>query len=123
MDTVVLNPFLVKKQKLSEDQRQAIIILHHEKIAIIRCMRETSDIGTIRFLAAQVTNIEYSLQKEWGFALDSNYHRWHELPHCSCPKKDNEERWGQGGRIYNADCIIHGSNCTQLDTIDEEFII
>lgn len=121
MYKMMLNPVMVEKQGLSRKEQLKIIVLHEEKNRLIGEMRDATDNEKIRELADRITEVEYSLQKSWGFQLDANYHRWYDLPHCSCPKVDNEERWGtsQPG-IYNADCIIHGSCCVQYT---EEFVI
>lgn len=57
---------------------------------------------------AHLTGLEYVLQFLWNFPMDKNKHRYDlEFKECKCPKMDNEELFGTGMRIINADCIVH----------------
>ena len=51
---------------------------------------------------------QFILQAAWGFAEDSSFHRFWLLPHCQCPKLDNEERWGTKYTIRASQCPLHG---------------
>ena len=61
-------------------------------------------------------NIEYSLQKLWGFPLDKNYHHYSfKLKDCTCPKDDNMLMLGSGMFYKRTDCKYHGINQEILD--------
>ena len=53
--------------------------------------------------------LEYSMQKEWGFEVNANYHTWWlEHKECTCPKLDNKDPVYFGaGKIINSTCKIH----------------
>lgn len=54
-----------------------------------------------------IEDIEFTLQGLWKFTRDVNYHtHWIEIKGCTCPKMDNQERWGTG-RITVSTCPWH----------------
>lgn len=59
-------------------------------------------------LAEEIHCIDYIIQDLYGFPMDFNYHRFWEVPQCSCPLLDNQDRWGTGSYIMAKDCKIHG---------------
>jgi hypothetical protein len=114
---VFLNPLLIKKQKLTWLEVQGLLKTYKQKDIIIKQMIKTNPrywldgklaIKYLKTLAKEVTKLEYRLQKLWHFKKNQNFHRFWDLPHCSCPKMDNEERWGTKHHIYDNNCIIHG---------------
>jgi len=57
----------------------------------------------------ELHNLEFKLQELRGFPKDSSYHiSWVHQPCCTCPKMDNDERWGVESKIINDSCPIHG---------------
>lgn len=62
------------------------------------------------------TELEFGLQKLWGFPLDYDWHRFWEIPGCACPKMDNEDRYPYGNYIINQKCRIHGEDNAKQDT-------
>lgn len=53
---------------------------------------------------------EYSIQKAWGFPLDSSYHKyWYRIKGCLCPVMDNDDRMGVPSRVINSTCPYHGN--------------
>jgi len=105
---VTLNMNLAKAKGVSEETLQKIADIHETKYAVLDLMRACEEKESLRALAKQITEIEFSLQDLWGFPLDENFHRPWQLPHCTCPKMDNEERYGTKYTIVNCSCIIHG---------------
>lgn len=112
-----LNPFLIKKQKLSIADIKEIIRLSKEKYILFEMMKKCllghwldkkKAIKYLKILAKKVTQVEYALQQTWKFKKNRKFHRFWELPHCSCPKMDNQERWGSAYHIINQSCILHG---------------
>ena len=104
----ILNPRLVAQQNLSAEEVAKIEELHQVKYSLLQRMKRSKKPDTLRKLAADVTAVEFELQDAWHFPRDMNFHRFWELPHCSCPKMDNRERWGSGYAIHSQDCPIHG---------------
>ncbi len=101
-----LNPFLVFEKGLDQAAIDRIAELHRQKDLIFDRM-ETEDDPE---LLLSVTLLEFQLQKEWGFPLDSSFHRWFEVPRCKCPHLDNRENLGISNyRIINGDCPWHGT--------------
>jgi len=64
----------------------------------------------LRVAVEVLVKIDYMLQLLWGFPLDPNFHRFWEVPHCTCPKAENEQLWGTLVHIYAPDCPIHTDN-------------
>jgi len=62
----------------------------------------------LRSLAEIVTEYDYQLQELWGFGRNKNFHKFWELPHCTCPRHDNMDRIGTPYAIINRNCILHG---------------
>ena len=52
-------------------------------------------------------DVQYDLQKAWGFPIDPNYIREWDLRRCECPKLDNEDRYGTGTMVVSSECILH----------------
>jgi len=74
-------------------------------------MNENNDKNFLRQCAKEVEELEFQLQESWKFEKDKNYHRyWWTLPKCTCPKMDNEDRFGTDYHVYSSDCPIHGIN-------------
>lgn len=107
-DVTYINGRLVERQGITDEGLGVIKELHKLKIDIFQQARKASDVAEIRRLAAEYEQLEFRLQAAWGFSVNVDYHRWFDFPRCSCPKFDNEDRYGTPYRIYNQDCIVHG---------------
>lgn len=107
---IVLNESLAKNMGLTEETMQKIADVHGLKKAIIEHMKimNPENKSGLRMFADEITSYEMILQDLWGFSRDANYHRPWTLPHCTCPKMDNEERYGTGYTIITMSCPIHG---------------
>jgi hypothetical protein len=104
-----LNEKLCHVQKISDATLYNIVQKHIQKLMIFEQMEETDDPQTLKDLSNIVTDIEFDLQELWGFPLDINFHRWYDIPKCSCPKMDNSENIGTKYRIISGACPIHGN--------------
>ena len=61
-------------------------------------------------VSERVTELEFELQRLWGFPQDEEFHRyWLSVGQCYCPHIDNLERLGYG-RIINLGCPVHGTS-------------
>ncbi len=103
-----INASLVKKQHVTDDQLEIIKQLHVEKEHIFDHMRRTDNQRLLVLLSDIVTEIEFDLQRVWGFECNKNMHRFWNVPKCSCPKFDNEDRYGTPYTIVNLGCLVHG---------------
>lgn len=104
----VLSESLIAQQGLTPDRIELLKEYHVRKFNVIAKMEGTDDSGELKVLAEKVKEIEFELQRLWGFDKDETYHYWYEVPKCQCPKIDNAERRGTNYQIVNMDCPVHG---------------
>ena len=104
----MINQNLVNRQKVSADDVQKIVKLQTIRKYFYDFIELSNDKEEIRRLDKIITQIEFKLQKLWGFPQDRNHHRWFDVPKCSCPKRDNADSLGSDLRTINSDCILHG---------------
>lgn len=52
--------------------------------------------------------LDFCQQEIWGFDQDARHHRFFDIPGCTCPKSDNEDRLGHEQAIYDRNCPAHG---------------
>lgn len=104
-----LNERLVEKQRRTEEDIVKIKALHVERLKIENKMQklDPKQVEQLRDLNELWTDNQFELQKAWGFPRNSNMHRRWSVPHCTCPKFDNDERLGTGAYIINGNCPIH----------------
>ena len=67
-------------------------------------MTKCSDIYTLVEASRIWTDIQYKLQDAWGFERDSNYHRFWDLPHCTCPVMDNNDAYPTKYTMVHSGC-------------------
>jgi len=103
-----LNPNLVEQKKLSPAQVAELVEEHRYKLLVFELAKNTENPSLIVELSDELTQIEYRMQRLWGFPIDSNYHEWYLFPKCKCPKMDNADNRGSSRRIISADCLVHG---------------
>jgi len=106
--TMYLNPRLVEKQKLNEEEINALLLSHELRKVIFEMSRNSKSKIEQKFLANMFEALEYEQQLLWKFPLDASFHRFFDFPGCTCPKMDNEERSGCPDKIYSGDCPAHG---------------
>lgn len=105
-----LNKETLKKQKVSIKN---ILLLKKEyikKFMIFEKMKATDNKKDLIELNKKVLKLEFKIQKLWNFPKDANFHRWFDVPKCSCPKSDNYLALGTKFRHINKNCPIHGSD-------------
>ncbi len=103
-----LNRNLIKQQGISPTSIEAIKAFHILKEATLERMDTEEDHTKLRKLASNITQIEFNLQELWKFKKDKSYHKSWELPKCTCPRMDNNDRYPHGPYIINFGCILHG---------------
>jgi hypothetical protein len=89
---------------------EAIKAVHQTKLEIHELIRVTTDKQLLRSYGQDLTLCEFELQKLWGFPEDIAFHRFWETPKCTCPKFDNEERYGTKYSVVALMCPIHGTD-------------
>lgn len=109
-----LNPHLIVKQGLNEDEVRLLEELHEKRLNLFKLMascdpKMKGDRVMLAEYAQQVEQLEFRMQEAWKFDKDRNMHSWwFRVPHCRCPKLDNEEHIGTPYRIFTQDCPVHG---------------
>lgn len=110
---VNLNEQLLKSRNVSEENEQRLIRKHEMLMEVFDLMNqlnpdETDDLLELKEYVKIVESIETLLQISWGFTVDEKFHSWwYRVPHCNCPKMDNDDYVGHKYRIYNGDCKLH----------------
>lgn len=93
--------------------RNAVLSAHKKRHRLCDEMFELvpdvpGDLVKLRECAARMEEIEFELQKAWGFTPSREFHTyWYQVPHCTCPKLDNKDNVGTSLRIIGDDCPIH----------------
>ena len=106
-----LNQNLVARNNVSYEAQLQLCELYDELDALL----ETSKLeGLTRadydIISERVTELEFELQRLWGFPQDEEFHKyWLSVGSCSCPNMDNMDRLGYG-RIINLGCPVHGTS-------------
>jgi hypothetical protein len=103
----LLNQNLVKRQGIDDVGLDIIKSLHNQKFSYLEKMEGTDDPEKLKELAQKIEEVEFRLQKEWKFPLSKNYHRWFDVPKCTCPKLDNADYIGTDYRIITPGCPVH----------------
>lgn len=105
-----LSEHLVKSKKLNANQIQVLKDLHVERLGIEEQMSACEDRAELKQLFKTWTEIQRRLQTAWGFEANDSFHRFWEVPKCSCNAvMDNLERLGTPFKIVNNECLVHGS--------------
>lgn len=106
-----LNPLLIMKQDLNDDEVDKIVELHRELHKVFDEMEAESPDNKERLsqLALIVKQIEFDLQEAWKFPKNTDWHSWwFQVPHCKCPNLDNWDLIGTKLAIVNESCPVHG---------------
>jgi len=106
-NTVTLNEELIAKQDLDGEAVAEVLGLHARKMAVMAGMEEAED-SSLEAYAREITCIEFSLQRAWGFSQNENYHRFWLVPRCLCSDMDNEDRYPTGQYTIAGECPVHG---------------
>ena len=114
---IILSGLLLDKQD-AWDNLDIIKKLHEERLRIEEQMSEIDpwmDLpDEVRRLRDSWTDNQFKLQEAWGFLKDKKFHKFWEVPGCTCPKMDNSDRYPTGSYYYNVDCPIHGASTEEL---------
>jgi len=108
-----INPNLVRKSGVTDEGIENIISLHKARLEFCADLEKAGVPEAAEERARCVSvirDIEFALQKEWGFGQDEDFHvYWNSLPGCKCPVMDNLDARGTKYRHINKNCPYHGS--------------
>jgi hypothetical protein len=110
-----LNYYLAERQGLDDATMEQLIETHIERLQIFEMMENTDDVEQLKRLAKDFRNLEFEQQALWGFDRNEDFHRWFNVPKCSCPKLDNMDFIGTEYNIYVDNCPIHGDEVRKAD--------
>jgi len=106
----ILNPHLVEKQGLTEDDVAELEHLHtvREKLfAAVEQLDPGFQNDSIQLYAALLESLEFDMQRVWKFPQDRSFHSWwYRMPHCQCPQMDNADPI-YAHRIISGNCPVH----------------
>lgn len=102
----MINMALAKRRGLSDKRIKKIERLQGV-IAWLYNAMHTCEPQWLPTFAKWVTETEFKLQKAWKFEQDQKFHKFWDVPHCTCPKMDNIDNYPKGPYVYNADCLVH----------------
>ena len=71
-------------------------------------MDEHDNPKRLRDFAKQIKENEFEIQELFNFDRNYAFHRWWEVPKCTCPTMDNQDWWGNDRCYISGDCPIHG---------------
>ena len=103
----LLNAKLVEKQGIGADGLEIIKNLHVERLSTENLML-TAQGSNLKSLVKIWSQLQFDLQKSWGFPLDERFHAFWSCPRCECPKLDNWDAHPSGYYVTNLSCPLHG---------------
>ena len=105
-----LNQNLVARNNVSYPAQLQLCELYDELEALLLSSKgELLTRADYDIISDKVTELEFELQRLWGFPQDEEFHKyWLSVGHCECGAIDNLERLGYG-RIINLGCPVHGT--------------
>ena len=85
---------------------------HELRLVIEELMSETRNVNMLRSLRDDWTEIQFELQRLWGFEEGDRFHKFWTLPKCTCPKMDNEDYYYiyPDRSLINPSCPLHGDD-------------
>lgn len=112
-DGTALNYYLAVYNKLTAEDREAIVKLHEQRIDLFKAAKKAyrRDFPSLSptYYVDTLEDLEYELQDAWKFGRSKDHHTWWcRLPYCACPKLDNKQYEGTGLRVITSTCPYHG---------------
>lgn len=109
---IELNKDLIKERNIKPKTVAAIKEIHKFADDVVKQMakldpHDPKGVRELRRLVKTWHRYQYQLQELWGFPKNRYYHKDYELPHCTCPKIDNEDFFGTRLRWVTEDCPLH----------------
>jgi len=103
-----LNGTLARKQGITAEDIELLKDTHVMRRIIFNCMEQTDDPSQLKRLAKMFEDLEFLQQELWKFGADKRFHRWFEVPKCSCPILDNLDCLGSEVDVVDVTCKVHG---------------
>lgn len=106
----LVSPQLVKRQNLGKEEIGKLVKLHAERIDLFELMKvmdPEEDKEALYECHLEWMEGEFKMQEVWGFGRDAKFHKFWDLPHCSCPVMDNND-WYPSGRYVTSGACYHG---------------
>ena len=105
-----LNQNLVARNNVSYTSQIQLCELYDKlEVLLLSSKGELLTRADYDIVSDKVTELEFELQRLWGFPQDKEFHKyWLNIGSCTCPKMDNMDRLGYG-RIINLGCPVHGT--------------
>lgn len=102
-----LNDLLVDRQNLNQDDVDKIKKLHLERLNLEEqyIRKEIHPAGYY----TSWTALQFKLQSAWGFKKDISYHKFWDMPGCSCTK----QTYALNKHKYNHECGVHKHLATE----------
>ena len=110
----MLNEKLLISQKVSKEQEEQIIDLHHKidsmfTLADDLIREDLLNPDMAQLISEAVEEYEFKLQKNWNFEQDRTKHTyWNKIPGCLCPELDNKGTFGSRNKWINQICPFQG---------------
>lgn len=106
-----LNQNLIAKQGVSEENQDRLCELYDELEDLIELGNAYVSVKETKKVANTIEQLEFELQRLWGFPQDANFHRyWLSLDKCKCPQDNLDIIYFGRGKIINMNCPLHGAN-------------
>ena len=107
---IFLNARLVDRQGLDQETVSELLQCHADLDDLIEYCNATPLEEWVETTPKKVEQLEFTMQRLWGFTEDANYHtHWLRIPYCTCPKMDNTDPVYYGrGKIISGGCPVHG---------------
>ena len=114
-EKAMINPHLVEEQELTDEDIEEIRAFWNIRHSIEKDMesldpQHKGNKVELKKLLKVWTENEFNLQEAWKFDKNADYHKWWHLPHCTCPKMDNDDNYPTGLYYMMGDCPYHGTN-------------
>lgn len=80
----------------------------YTKYMLFDLIDNCTDSAMLKEYAKDLQALEFCIQGLFNFDEDARFHRFWEVPKCSCPKMDNADAWGTDYSIVDKNCVLHG---------------
>lgn len=103
----ILNEELLKKQKVTDEQKEKLYKIYEEITQILNSDKDTTR-EEKKEIFKKLTKLEFELQENWNFEKDIKKHKYHLfLPGCTCSKSDNMDLISTGTMYVDKNCPYH----------------
>jgi hypothetical protein len=103
----ILNPFIFNEKQVWHNL-DLIKDMHILKQVIYVDIEQETNPNRLQQLASDLQEVEFELQRLWGFKEDARFHKFWEYPKCTCPKMDNNDSYPSGRYSIHSNCPLHG---------------